>query len=121
MRAVFQEQADVAHVYLGSKRSLMKRLFDDQNDPFWRSAKQLDLGPIPAQAFRAHIGERFAGTGKAVEEGVITLVLETTRCHPYGSSATRCGRRRLRTGRPGGASSRWRSSESCVRRTPTSR
>ncbi len=29
MRAVFQSQPDVAHVYLGSKRSMMARLFND--------------------------------------------------------------------------------------------
>ena len=39
MRAVFQEQPEVAHVYLGSKRHMMRRLFSDENEPFWRSAK----------------------------------------------------------------------------------
>ena len=39
MRAVFQTQPDVAHVYLGSKRSMMERLFRDANEPFWRSAQ----------------------------------------------------------------------------------
>ena len=39
MRAVFQTQPDVAHVYLGSKRSMMHGLFNDANEPFWRSAK----------------------------------------------------------------------------------
>src|SRR6187200_1339296 len=29
MRAVFQSQPDIAHVYLGSKRSMMARLFND--------------------------------------------------------------------------------------------
>jgi AAA+ ATPase superfamily predicted ATPase len=38
MRAVFQEQPEVAHVYLGSKRHMMRRLFSDENEPFWRCA-----------------------------------------------------------------------------------
>ncbi len=29
MRAVFQRQPDVAHVYLGSKRHVMERIFND--------------------------------------------------------------------------------------------
>ena len=44
MRAVFQTQPDVAHVYLGSKRSMMERLFNDANEPFWRSAEHIELG-----------------------------------------------------------------------------
>ena len=47
MRAVFQSQPDVSHVYLGSRRSLMAELFNNANEPFWRSAKHIELGPIP--------------------------------------------------------------------------
>src|SRR5438067_207359 len=43
MRSAFQEQPEVAHVYLGSKRHMMERIFNDANEPFWRSAKQLEL------------------------------------------------------------------------------
>ncbi|HEX3241826.1 MAG TPA: ATP-binding protein, partial [Solirubrobacterales bacterium] len=39
LRAVFQRQPEVAHVYLGSKRHVMERIFNDANEPFWRSAK----------------------------------------------------------------------------------
>ena len=46
MRSVFQEQPEVAHVYLGSKRHMMRRLFSDENEPFWRSAKPVELGVI---------------------------------------------------------------------------
>ena len=58
MRSVFQEQPDVAHVYLGSKRHMMERIFNDENEPFWRSAKQMELGvdpgrPVPAPHPRA--------------------------------------------------------------------
>ena len=50
MRAVFQTQPEVSHVYLGSKRHVLERIFNDKNEPFWRSAKQLELGMIaPAQ------------------------------------------------------------------------
>ena len=37
MRSAFQEQPEVAHVYLGSKRHMMERIFSDANEPFWRS------------------------------------------------------------------------------------
>ena len=37
MRSVFQEQPDVAHIYLGSKRHMIEQVFGDENEPFWRT------------------------------------------------------------------------------------
>ncbi len=85
MRAVFQSQPDVAHVYLGSKRSMMEKLFNDVNEPFWRSAKQMELDVIPAPAFAAFIRERFEATGRTVEPEVVAAILDTTGGHPYGT------------------------------------
>ena len=85
MRATFQAQQDVAHVYLGSKRTMMERLFNDENEPFWRSAKQVELGPIPRRPFERFIRERFASTGKAVDDAVVTEILDRTGGHPYAT------------------------------------
>lgn len=85
MRAVFQTQPDVSHVYLGSKRSMMRRLFNDRNEPFWRSARQMELGLIPAAAFAPFIRERFASSGKAVDDAAIAAVLAVTDGHPYAT------------------------------------
>ena len=64
MRAVFQAQPEVAHVYLGSKRHMMRRIFSDENEPFWRSAKQMELGVIEAEHFRAVHRAAFDRTGR---------------------------------------------------------
>jgi uncharacterized protein len=85
MRSTFQSQPDVAHVYLGSKRSMMERLFNDENEPFWRSAKQVELGPIPRAPFERFIHERFASTGRTVDADVVTAILDRTGGHPYGT------------------------------------
>src|SRR5918995_3594246 len=85
MRATFQSQRDVAHVYLGSKRTMMERLFNDANEPFWRSAKQVELGPIPREPFERFIRERFSSTGKTVAEDVVTAILDRTGGHPHGT------------------------------------
>lgn len=85
MRAVFQQQPEVAHIYLGSKRSMMERIFNDANEPFWRAAKQAELGTIDAGAFADFIRSRFDETDRAVEPAVIERVLEITGGHPYGT------------------------------------
>jgi AAA+ ATPase superfamily predicted ATPase len=85
MRAVFQQQAEVSHIYLGSRRHMMRRIFSDANEPFWRSAKQLELDVIPSPAFRAHIAGRFEATGRHIRDDALDAVLEATGGHPYGT------------------------------------
>ncbi|HEX3455308.1 MAG TPA: ATP-binding protein [Gaiellaceae bacterium] len=85
MRSAFQAQPEIAHVYLGSKRAMMHRLFNDANEPFWRSAKQMELGPIDDGAFAAFVVERFRSTGKDVDPEVVAALLGITQGHPYGT------------------------------------
>jgi uncharacterized protein len=85
MRSVFELQPDVAHVYLGSKRHMLERIFNDENEPFWRSAKQLELGVIAPSAFRGYIEAQFARSGRRVEPAVVDRVLDTTLGHPYAT------------------------------------
>jgi hypothetical protein len=85
MRAVFQTQPDVAHVYLGSKRTMMERLFNDENEPFWRSAKQLELDVIRPELFAPFIRARVEGTGRRIRDEALDGVLGLTGGHPYAT------------------------------------
>ena len=85
MRAVFQNQPEVAHVYLGSKRHMMRRIFSDENEPFWRSAKQVELGVIGAEPFTAFIRRQFERTDRYVAPEAIDAVLAATGGHPYAT------------------------------------
>ena len=85
MRSVFQRQPEVAHVYLGSRRHTLEQIFNDENEPFWRSAKRIELGVIDPSAFGPFIAERFRQSGREIEDQAIELVLSTTRGHPYAT------------------------------------
>jgi uncharacterized protein len=85
MRSVFQEQPDVAHIYLGSKRHMMRRIFNDENEPFWRSAKQTELGVIEPDLFAPYALARFKKTGKALDPDACADALELTGGHPYAT------------------------------------
>ena len=85
MRSVFQEQPEVAHIYLGSKRHLMERIFNDQNEPFWRSAKRIELGPIPADEFKPFVREGFRENDRDITDEAVDRVLEITGGHPYAT------------------------------------
>ncbi len=85
LRSVFQQQPEVAHVYLGSKRHVMEKIFSDANEPFWRSAKSIELGLIAADAFAPFIAERFEATGKEAGEAAVRELLAITGGHPYAT------------------------------------
>ena len=85
LRAVFQQQPEVAHVYLGSRKHVMERIFNDRNQPFWRSAKLVELGPIDSASFEAFLLERFRGTGRMLAPEVAAALLERTGGHPYAT------------------------------------
>jgi len=85
MRSVFQEQPEVSHFYLGSRRHMMERIFNDENEPFWRSAKQLELGVIAPDLFRGYLAERFAGSGKRADDAALDRILDLTGGHPYAT------------------------------------
>jgi AAA+ ATPase superfamily predicted ATPase len=85
MRAIFQQQAQVAHIYSGSKRHLMLRLFNDENEPFYRSAKVMEIGVIPTPLFEEFIKERFDSTDRGVGDDVVESLLQITRGHPYAT------------------------------------
>jgi uncharacterized protein len=85
LRSVFQEQPEVAHIYLGSKRHLMERIFNDSNEPFWRSAKRVELGPIEPGEFKPFIEAGFRDNRREIEDAVAERVLEITGGHPYAT------------------------------------
>ena len=123
MRSVFQEQPEVAHVYLGSKRHMMERIFNDENEPFWRSARQMELGVIaPAPLRAAIIVEQLRAHRQEDRARAVAAVLETTGGHPYATQEL-CyflWEETSKAASPGPPSTSARSRTSSARSTPTS-
>jgi hypothetical protein len=85
MRSVFQSQPHVSHVYLGSKRHAMQSIFNDRNEPFWRSSRQMELRRLPEDALAGHLRERFAATERDVADEAVVRILAVTDGHPYAT------------------------------------
>jgi hypothetical protein len=64
---------------------MMERIFNDENEPFWRSARQMDLGVIDPPRFEGYLATSFERTGKKIASETIAAVLETTGGHPYAT------------------------------------
>lgn len=83
IRAAFQAQPEIAHVYLGSKRHLMEPLFMERASPLFRSAKPLPLGPIPPEQFIGFLRERFAAGRVRIHDAELEQILQLTGGRPY--------------------------------------
>jgi hypothetical protein len=83
LRAAFQRQPQVAHVYLGSKRHLMEPLFMDRAAPLYRSAKPMRLGPIAPEVFIDFLRDRFAVGDVAISDAALEQILSLTVGLPY--------------------------------------
>jgi uncharacterized protein len=82
MRSVFQQQGEVAHMFLGSRQHLLREVFADRHQPLYRLARPMALGPIEDAAFAPYLRERFAaGHSQITQDGIETL-LAITGGHP---------------------------------------
>jgi AAA+ ATPase superfamily predicted ATPase len=83
IRAVFQVQPEVAHIFLGSKRHLMERVFTHENEPLYKLAKPLILRPINPSDFSVFICEKFSGTGQSITDDALDRLLTITGGRPH--------------------------------------
>jgi AAA+ ATPase superfamily predicted ATPase len=85
MRSIFQTQPEVSHIYLGSRRHILDKIFEDRNQAFWRSAKRIEIGMIPLDQFRAFVAARFDATDKGITDDALERLVGATQGHPYGT------------------------------------
>ncbi len=85
MRAIFQRQPEVAHIYLGSKRHVMRRIFSNQNEPFWRSAKSIELTRIAPEMFSPFISRKLEESDRRPDLDSIGQLLDLTGGHPHAT------------------------------------
>lgn len=82
MRSIFQEQGEVAHVFLGSSQHLLRRVFADRHQPLYRLARPMALGPIDAATFAPFVRGRFAAAHSQITRDGIDTLLSLTGGQP---------------------------------------
>lgn len=83
MRTVFQSHRNVSYIFLGSKKHLFGKTFQDPNRPFYKSGKHMPLGRLPIVEAKKYIKERFKEGQIKVSQEVVSLIAETSAGHPY--------------------------------------
>ena len=83
IRSVIQHHDDVAYIFMGSKKHLIKTMFLERSSPLYRSAKQYSLGPIALKDWAPFIKEKFSSSDKEIEQENIESIVTKTEGHPF--------------------------------------
>jgi hypothetical protein len=84
LRKYIQEQ-NASYFFVGSRRRLLLDMFNQRKRPFYQSAVNFELGPLPKGEFQDFILQAFDKAGKKCSETLVAKLLDMTACHPYYS------------------------------------
>jgi hypothetical protein len=82
MRSHFQNHKNVSYLFLGSKEGMMKTLFADRKEAFYRFATVLPIPSIPDNSWLTYIARKFAEQHIQVDDQTIAEILRKTGGHP---------------------------------------
>jgi len=85
MRSFFQYHKRVSYLFLGSKEGMMKTLFGNRREAFYRFAVILPLPPIPEDAWINYITKKFAGQKIDADRETVQEIISKTGGHPQNT------------------------------------
>ena len=83
LRSSIQHQTDVAYIFCGSRKHLIREMFTDSRRPMYRSGAHYPLGLIAEAHWQTFISEKFTATGKRIGSEIITELCRLTEGHPF--------------------------------------
>ncbi len=83
LRSTIQHQSDVAYIFCGSRKHLIRQMFMDSQRPMYRSGAHYPLGLIGEDHWQGFITEKFKVTGKSISTDIISKLCALTEGHPF--------------------------------------
>ncbi len=84
LRSVAQHSKYVTYIFSGSSRMMLKKIFDDRNQPLYMLCKKIILDRITTEDFKQHIQKASnAKWNVELSVPVIDKLLTLTEVHPY--------------------------------------
>jgi len=85
MRSYFQHHKKVSYLFLGSKEGMMKTLFGNRREAFYRFAVILPIPPIPEEAWVDYITKKFTGQNIEADDDAVREIIKKTGGHPQNT------------------------------------
>ena len=83
MRSHMQMHKHATYVFSGSKRHLLLQIFEVPEGAFYKSARPLELEPIPRPELEKFIVQRFKAAGGKISVEFARMIVEASRDYPY--------------------------------------
>lgn len=83
LRSHFQRHNNISYIFMGSKKHLIRDIFNNPNRPFYRSGKSFPLEKIEQKELAAFIAGKFKHTEKTISSELINNLIEICETHPY--------------------------------------
>ena len=83
LRGSIRHQPDVAYIFCGSRKHLIRQMLMDSRRPMYRSGEHYPLGLISENHWQVFISEKFIETGKQIRSETISELCSLTEKHPF--------------------------------------
>ena len=83
LRSEVQKHRNVAYIFCGSRKHILREMFLGRGSPLYRSAAHYPIGCIAAEHWIPFIKERFLIKGISLEDGIIEDICLLTEGHPF--------------------------------------
>ncbi len=83
LRSVIQHQKNVAYIFMGSRKHMIRELFLKGSKPLYRSAAQFPVGPIEEPDWLPFIQERFRQGRRTISPQHVHIIVDLTQGHPF--------------------------------------
>lgn len=83
LRTKIQHHRRVAYVFMGSKRHLLRLMFQTKARALYKIAKVYPLGKIEVDGFKEFIRRKFRDGGFTITDESVSRILEMSQGHPY--------------------------------------
>ena len=83
IRSELQKHSNVAYIFCGSRRHIIRDMFLKSGNPLYRSAGHYPISNIALEHWKPFINERFEMKGIQISDSTIENIFSITEGHPY--------------------------------------
>lgn len=83
LRTYIQKLSNCLFIYAGSNRHILENMFNSAAKPFYNSAEQTYLDPIPKDIYMEFAAKQFNKSGRKIDSSAISLAYDLFEGHTY--------------------------------------
>ncbi|PKK85509.1 MAG: hypothetical protein CVT48_05155 [Thermoplasmata archaeon HGW-Thermoplasmata-1] len=83
MRAMMQKQEHVSYILLGSSRTMMEKIFDAKESPFYKFGRKMEIKEMDESDLSIFLIDRFSKSKIEITDASVSKIIDAAKNHPY--------------------------------------